>query len=116
MEAGMLGEPSLHLWGDVGADDVDDLLLELRIVRDLEGPDEMRLEAGPQPDVQSRRVRNAHGFRHRAETARIRPDDLRAPDNLGWRVAVRDETSGCPPLWLIPSDRGAAIRHGGHHA
>jgi hypothetical protein len=53
--------------------------------------------------------------RHRAETARRRQDDLRAPDNLCWRVAVRDETFERSPLWLIQSNRGAAICHGGHH-
>ena len=40
----------------VEPDDVDDLLLELRIVRDLEGPDEMRLETGLPPDALNRRV------------------------------------------------------------
>jgi hypothetical protein len=53
--------------------------------------------------------------RHRAETARRRQNDLCAPDYLRWRVAVRDETFERSPLWLIQSDRGAAICHGGRH-
>jgi hypothetical protein len=69
-------------WAHVDPDDVDDLLLELRIVRDLE--DEMRLETGLRRDALNRRVRNAMAL------AIERTDQCVAPGGVSVTVCLRD--------------------------
>lgn len=73
----------------VEPDDIDGLLLELRIVGDLEGLDEVRLDPGLAPDPLNARVADAHLFRHRLHrpVRRIRRRlGRRLGQNLGFEI------------------------------
>ena len=56
---------------EVKPDNIGDFLLELRVIRDLEALDEMRLQAGLRPDAPDTRRADAYRLGHR-RTAPVR--------------------------------------------